>query len=517
MNYTIEYIRQALASDDISQPDYTKAGKQDVPVLEIIYNAHCGGGHEAAHSIYKKAITRMRPDLANLDTNSNGNGNGNGDGDEQPFERDINPDDDMLAVEIAASWDNQIAFLHGDWHQYVDGCWKARHAAEIQQQIRIALRGWRWLGVKVSQSRIKSLVAMLEADVFKPDRDIIDTAGERAKYVPLKNGLFNVETMELEEHRPELYFTHQLPFDYDPMAKCPQWLRFLETSLVYRGTEEPDYDMIMFTQEAMAYSMTARTDMKVSFWLYGAGDSGKSTLLSVLRALMGDFHSTIDLNNLGGNRFMLSGIVGKRVVSFTEADQGAVLPDGLYKALVGGSDEIFADVKNKAGITFRPEAKLWWAMNNQPRNTDRSGALTRRLEAILFNRTIPKHQRIENLDARLARELPGIFNWLKEGYERLVQQGAFTEVAQASEWKENYIRENDTELNFVEELLEADPRGRIASKVLYESYRSWCDENGFKSKNIRQVSKDWERLGMEKVKSSGVHTWCGFRFISEEY
>src|SRR5690606_11819017 len=133
----------------------------------------------------------------------------------------------------------------------------------------------------------------------------------------------------------------------------------------------------------------------------------------------------------GGNRFMLSAIVGKRAVTFSEADQGAVLPDGLYKALVGGTDEIFADVKNKPGIVFRPEAKLWWAMNNAPRTTDRSGATLNRLNPILFNRSIPKSDRISNLDQMLMRERAGIFNWLLAGYARLTEQRRFTTVTQA--------------------------------------------------------------------------------------
>ena len=162
--------------------------------------------------------------------------------------------------------------------------------------------------------------------------------------------------------------------------------------------------------EALAYSLTARTDLKASFWLVGQKDSGKSTFIAMIKALMGDLHTTIDLTQLGINRFLLAGIVGKRVVTFTEASSSTVLPDALYKALVGGSDEIYADVKNRDPICFRPEAKIWWAMNEMPRMSDRSGATTRRIYIFPFNRTIPQEQRISNLEQRLSRERPGIFN-----------------------------------------------------------------------------------------------------------
>src|SRR5690606_22202115 len=121
-----------------------------------------------------------------------------------------------------------------------------------------------------------------------------------------------------------------------------------------------DNSLVTLVQEALGYSLTARTDLKASFWLVGAKDSGKSTMIAFLKLFMGSLHGTLDLNQLGTNRFLLGGIIGKRVVTFTEAESNTVLPDSIYKALVGGSDEIYADVKNRDPIVFKPTAKIWW-------------------------------------------------------------------------------------------------------------------------------------------------------------
>src|SRR5690606_10210241 len=109
--------------------------------------------------------------------------------------------------------------------------------------------------------------------------------------------------------------------------------------------------------------------------------------IAVLRSLAGSLHATIDLNQLGANRFLLSSIVGKRIVTFTESSANSMLPDALFKALDGGSDEIYADVKHKEAIPFVPEAKMWWAMNSMPRVSDRSGAVYSRLHIIPFTLT----------------------------------------------------------------------------------------------------------------------------------
>jgi P4 family phage/plasmid primase-like protien len=508
-DYTTKYLQRALyTNDEIDEPDPVQANGT-FEVLEAIYYVRQSGGTEKARAIWENTIRHQRPDVAKMLADESGDDEGD---DTMPDK----PDDDQLANAIKKLWRNKVAFIHADWHVY-EGCWRKRQQSETHLFIRQALRRWRSKQVKVSQSRIKALSAMLEDDCMVTDRAIIQTADERKKYIPLRNGLFNIQNMEMERDNPELYFTTQLDFNYDPSADCPNFKKFLASSLVLgENNTETDFAMIEFLQEALAYSMTSRTDLKASFWLYGKPDSGKSTLLSIIRSLMGELHGTIDLNSLGGNRFMLSAIVGTRVVTFSEADQGVVLPDGLYKALVGGTDEIFADIKNKPGIVFVPEAKLWWGMNNMPRTTDRSGATLNRLNPILFNRSIPKHERIHNLDLMIHKERSGIFNWLMAGYQRLVTNRHFTEVPQALAWKEEYRMSNDTELSFVNEACELIPDERTQSQELYSHYRTWCENNGFKPKNANQIAIEWQRLGLQKKGINGRNFWYGIK-IAKNY
>ena len=418
------------------------------------------------------------------------------------------PDDDELALELAARMDGKAAFFHSAWRVYDAGVWAYRDAAEFRRYIRVQLRQFRSHGVAVTQQRIRGLAAMLEDDLYVSDQRIMEMAAERRRYVNLRNGLFNLETMELEPHRPELYFHTQLDFDYDPEADCPTFRQYLITSLVHPdGTH--DNSLITLVNEALAYSMTARTDLKASFWLVGAKDSGKSTFISVLKHLMGDLHATIDLTQLGTNRFLLAGIAGKRVVSFTEATASTVLPDALYKTITGGQDEIFADVKNRDAITFVPEAKIWWAMNEMPRISDRSGATTRRITIIPFNRSIPQEKRILNLEAKLRAERSGIFNTMLNHYHRIIQQGRFSRCAQSEALMQEYVAENDTEAAYADERLDRHETHRVTSAELYADYRQWCEQFGFRPRNANQVAGEWKRLGLVNIKSGGVKWWTG--------
>lgn len=421
----------------------------------------------------------------------------------------FDPDDDELATWIASTWDKKAAFFRSNWFVYEGGLWVDRDTRQLRTRIRRLLATERKrLPKGVSQARINAVASMLQDDLYIPDRKVTEAETEAASYVNLQNGLFNLETFELEKHRPEMLLTNQMDFAYDPNADCPQFRKFLHTSLT-DDDGKPDMDMIFLLHEMMAYSMTARTDLKASAWLVGAPDSGKSTTISFLRSLMGNLHATIDLNQLATNRFLLAGIVGKRVVTFTEADTTAFLPDALYKAMVGGSDEIYVDVKNKDGISFVPTAKFWWAMNGAPRINDRSGATFNRLQVILFDKTVPAEQRIANLGAILNREKPGVFNVLIAAYRRLVGTGKFTPSERSIKWREQYQRENDTEMIYATEQLTYDPQARIGGQDLYNDYRHWCEQSGFKPKNITQVAKDWRRIGLKDMRSNGRVYWMG--------
>lgn len=441
---------------------------------------------------------------------------GKKDDDSKPLEPVRNawkPDDDDIALTFAEQWREKVAFFHSEWKVYEAGAWGARGGSELRRNIRKDLRAWRAHGVTVTQSRIKALESMLEDDLFITDRHIMARQDEQRQYINLRNGLFNLETMKLEPHRPDLYFTTQLDFDYDEDATCGTFSRYLKSSLVFPDSHKPDASLCALVLEALGYSMTARTDLKASFWLVGEKDSGKSTFIALIKALMGALHTTLDLNQLGTNRFLLAGIVGKRVITFTEASGNTMLPDALYKTLTGGSDEVYADVKNRDPIAFRPEAKVWWAMNEMPRIGDRSGATTRRIYIIPFNRTIPQNDRIPDLEARLRRERSGIFNEMILFYKRLCNSGDFEHCQQSADRRNQYIAENDTEATFIEDRAELHESYKVQSADLYTAYSNWCSLNGFHPKNRNQIAQEWRRLGFKDHKNVN-NFWHGLRLKS---
>lgn len=400
-------------------------------------------------------------------------------------------------------WDGDVAYFYEQWHRYESGWWRQVTDIEIRKDVWKTTRGFKSRGINPSQSLTNSVTDYLRSRSFIGNEQI--DGGQH--YVNLQNGVFNLETGELEPHQRELYMTSQLDFAYDPDAQAPVWQECLSTWLITQE-HEPDEDLIRMLQEAFGYSLTTDTSHQVAFILYGEAASGKSTVINTLRGLLGNAATSLDLATLSHNQYQLADIHGKSAVTCTEAPAGTVLADATFKQLVSGEEMVLRQIRRES---FRavPTAKVWWALNELPRNSDRSNAVYRRMKIISFRNPLPPELWDRQLDKKLTAELPGIFNWAVEGLKRLKQQGAFTEARQVSEAVEAYRAENDIEARFVKERCTTGIDCKVKSSILYEQYVTWCRENGHVPKASNRVSRDWERLGFKNKRRNDGNYYLG--------
>lgn len=416
------------------------------------------------------------------------------------------PDDDQIAQELREHFQQRFSFFRGMWHEYIDGVWQALEEIEMMGRIREHMRLMRQRDVELSMARLNSAEKMYRIDCFVRQERI----GGDDQYLNMLNGMLNLNTFLLERHRADSYFTWQLPYSYNAHADCPTFKRFLRDALVDEAGN-PDLQLQALMQEAIGYTLTADTSRKVSFWLYGRPDAGKSTFLNLLADLLGNMHVSTDLNKLANDNYMMYRIADKRAVTCTEADTGTMLADGIYKTLVGGVDRIVANIKFKDPIEFTPKCKLWWAMNQPPRISDRSGAVMRRIIPIPFFRSVPRHLQDPLLPEKLRGELTGILGWALAGLQRLRDADHFTRSQTSDNMRESIRLANDTELAFVNDMMERGADFEISSKQLNSMYSTWCVENNFGRKNANQLALEWERLGFQKVHRSNGNYWIGLR------
>jgi putative DNA primase/helicase len=327
--------------------------------------------------------------------------------------------------------------------------------------------------------------------------------------INVRNGLYNVLDGSLKAHDPAYYSTVQILADYEPDAKCPQFLEFL-------GGILPETE-IPLMQEIFGYLLIPVNKAQKSFVFVGAPNAGKSTLLSIAQEVLlgAENVSNIPWQALG-DRFNKAELFGKLANIFADLPSKAIDDGGMFKSLTG-EDYVTAERKNKDPFNFRPYARLLFSCNEIPRNySDRSDGFYRRLIIIRFDKSVPMEKRDPNLRERVACERDGILTWALDGLRRLIANNyLFSETDRTREELQRYRVESNSALLFLEECCEIAEGAECVRETLFEKYRDYCLKNGLKAMSQTNFNRDVEasdrRICRAADRLGKRRTWRGLK------
>jgi putative DNA primase/helicase len=313
------------------------------------------------------------------------------------------------------------------------------------------------------------------------------------KYINLKNGMLRIKTKELVKHSPKYFSGIQLPFEYDPKAKCELFMKFLDD--IFEG----DTERINLIQEWMGYLISSKMQAQKMLMFYGQGSNGKGVLSQVIEELVGsDNIANVDL--VGLNRsFLRATLLNKLLIMSSENEvNGKSLNTQYIKAIVG-EDKISAEFKGKDVFSFKPTCKICVSTNNLPYSKDNSEGYYRRLCIICFNKefSIQSGKADTNLISKLKGEMPGILNFAIEGLERLIKnQYKFSPCESSDEILLEYRRDQDPVLGYIEECLVFNKKSkeRESNTQIIESFRNWAKKNGHKGYADMSSKKFWQNF-----------------------
>lgn len=302
-----------------------------------------------------------------------------------------------------------------------------------------------------------------------------------------RNGTFDLNKRIFREHNRQDLLTMQTNFDYTLQEKSyERWKSFIEE--VTQG----DRDKARYLQKAVGYSMLGSANEECMFILHGKTTrNGKSTLLSAIHHLLGDYASVApvaiicksDRNRDGeAPSPVLASLKGRRFVTMSESNQYGKLDEETIKQLTGG-EEITARNLHEKPITFLPQFTLWLSCNDLPSVSDKSLFASERLRVIEFNRHFSPEEQDKNLknEFQTTEAMQGIFSWMVAGYYDYLAHG-LTMSRKMQAVVEKYRKDNDLVLQFLEEKCEKVQAARglyTRAKNLYDSYKIWCKSNGY--------------------------------------
>jgi putative DNA primase/helicase len=293
------------------------------------------------------------------------------------------------------------------------------------------------------------------------------------------NGTLDLTTGALREHAATDYLTKCLPMAYDPAARCPTWMEFLEKVLANNA------ELILFVQKALGYSLTGSTREQCFFLLHGPTKTGKSTFLGIAKALLGPYGTQAEMSTFLHKdretiRNDLADLAGMRLVSAIETDDGKRLAEALIKQLTGGTDSIKARFLFEEYFEYRPQFKVFLASNHKPRANPTDDALWERVKVIPFVIQIPKEKRDKKLEAKLLEELPGILAWAVRGCLAWQQADSLGEPAAVLDATQQYREEMNSLTRFLDEccLVNEADYVKVQATRLASAYQTWCRRTG---------------------------------------
>ncbi len=338
---------------------------------------------------------------------------------------------------------------------------------------------------------------------------IVEDPFDRANLLNFPNGTFDIAEFTLREHCPTDYLTKVLSYPYDAAAQCPRFMQFLREVLVDE-TGNPAPELIDYAHRWVGSLLSAYNREQQMMILFGSGANGKSVLLDIITALIGrESVFSPDFNNL--NEHVIAEMVGKRLCIATEAPTKALLDSSRFKALVSG-DLLQARFIYRRPFMARYTGKIAWACNEFPPAYDQTEGLWRRIKVLPFNRYFRPDEQDPHLTPKLRQELSGIFNWALEGYIHYRREG-LQEPALVRQKTQQYRAQSDPIATFIDETLTLDPTKHVTSKELYDLYKIWCIDNGYKPKARNRVAEEWKRIGLQEGLTyegkKSIRVWYG--------
>jgi len=320
----------------------------------------------------------------------------------------------------------------------------------------------------------------------------------------VENGMINLESGEFLEHDRNCYLSKIAPVHYDHAAECPTWMQFLDT--VMGGNQE----MIAYLQKVVGYALTGKTSEQCMFILYGDGSNGKSTFITTLLDILGDYalntpKETLMEQKREGIRNDLVRLKGIRFVAAAEGKRSNALDEALVKQLTGG-DKITARALYQEYEDFEPEFKIFFATNYKPVVTGADHGIWRRLRPIPFTVRIADKDKDSELPAKLLQERAGILNWAIEGCLLWQREGL-----QSPQVVEDALRQYKSEQDVLSEFIDSNCVTSLGAKVnktlFHKKYQEYCAVSGADFLSIGKLRKELIHRGFKERNYSDGSYW----------
>lgn len=345
--------------------------------------------------------------------------------------------------------------------------------------------------------RVLKILVSISINEFDKDAGIIC----------VNNGVLDLRNRIFSPHDKSKYLTKKMQVNYVEEAKAPRYEQFLND--IFLG----DKTLIDYVHRIIGLAMLGRVQENIFPIFYGEGKNGKSQFVDLMGHMFSDYSDNALGEKLMGhsnqsNDYFMADLKSKRIVFASETDKNSYLDVSLVKHATGGELVKARPIYGKP-FTFRPQYVIILSTNNKPKIRDNSLGMWRRVKLIPFNYTVPEEKKIVEIGTLLYKEeSSGILNYWINGLKDY-QDNGMQEPKIISDETDKYKQEQNMILNFSNEKLSVDAKGTITVKMLYDTFKEWCNENGEIGSKFINRSKFFDELKRQHKHITKRHTNTG--------
>ena len=477
---------------------------------------------------------QTRPAVANIPTTQNGNGmhDQRGSSEIPPTEPHVPAQEPRVFANTDTGNSERLVALHGSkirfnwgrnvWHVWSGRHWEEDRAGRMEQLAKATARAipdearhltgeeytraLKWAASSESSGKRQATVDLARSEDGVPVQP--HELDADPWLLNVSNGTLNLRDGTLRPHQLEDLITRVIDVPYDPDATCPLFLAFLNRIF------DRDEALIDYVQRIVGYSCTGSIREQMVVIAFGPGSNGKSTLIGILRRLLGDYAREADADSFMERktesiREDIADLDGARFVSASETADGKRLSEALVKKMTGG-ERLRARRLYENGYEFMPQFKVWLSTNHRPEIRGAEHAIWRRIRLVPFTVTIAETEKDSDLPEKLATELPGILAWAVRGCMDWQRDG-LNEPAAVLRATSEYRRDMDLIANWLEDRCELRRGVRETPKALYEDYVTYCEASGDTPLKQRTFGVKLSSQGCGEEKINNVRYRTGIR------
>lgn len=339
--------------------------------------------------------------------------------------------------------------------------------------------------------------------------DINDLNSNR-DYINFKNGLLNLNTLEIEPHTPDMMFTIQIPVDYKPLDEC-EYGEVFEDYMNFLVGNDVIMKNVLLECMGLVISNIPGFITKKCVLMVGAKDCGKTQIKKLLTELIGiQYVSSMELEKMNDSRFGTSDLYNKRLVGSNDMQYTSVSDMGIFKQLTGG-DSVNIEFKGRGAFSYVFTGLIWFLANDFPMFSGKKGKeIYERFLIIPCKNIVPKNKQDPDLINKMLLEKEYIVSLcIKHLLNLRKRKFKFIESDAMRQSMEEYEKMNNSLLQFVCEYCDIDDdlnkENRLNFASFKKNYQIWCRDLGIKPMRVGKEEIEYylgDKFGTQVVKSS---------------